>query len=156
MEGKENKKTCSFYASEYHFDMMAISYIKEELRKDKKIVVLTEKDLEKSVKTVVGKMNLNDDEIRNIMEINWKEENFNKFKEIKENKERKKDILVLIKGNQNYIKNVNDNIQKFVNNYSDIKIVDFYDIEEIKNNRNNICNNYDKMINMLGEVNIKK
>ena len=154
MNKKENNKICSFYASEYHFDMMAISYIKEELKKDKKIVVLTEKSLEKSVKTVVDKMDLDNNERNKILKINWKEENFNKFKEIKENRERKKDIVVLIKGNENYIKNVNDNIPKFINDYSNAKIIDFYDIEEIKNNMPNVSKRYNKMINMLGEVEI--
>lgn len=154
MNTSDKEKVCSFYASEYHFDMMAISYIKEELKRDKKIVVLTEKNLEKSVKIVVEKMNLDNNEKNSILKINWKEENFNKFKEIKENKERKKEILILIKGNENYIKNVNDNIPKFINEYSNKKIIDFYDIEEVKNNITDISKKYKKMVNMLGEVTI--
>ncbi len=44
---KESKeKICSFYASDYHFEMIILPYIEKNLEKNKKIIILTENNLE--------------------------------------------------------------------------------------------------------------
>ena len=74
------EKTCAFYASDYHFEIISLPYIEEQLEKNKQIIVLTENDLEESVKTVISKTNLKETKRKNIFSIDWNNDNLSKFK----------------------------------------------------------------------------
>ena len=52
------KKICAFYASDYHFEMISLPYIKESLEKRKEIIILTENDLQSTVKTLISNINI--------------------------------------------------------------------------------------------------
>lgn len=150
------EKTCAFYASDYHFEIISLPYIEEQLEKNKQIIVLTENDLEESVKTVISKTNLKETKRKNIFSIDWNNDNLSKFKKIKKDIEDQKDIIIFIKGKENYIKNVNRNIEKFVSNKDNVKIVDCYDIEEVSQDIDSIMNKYEKVLSTTGEKKINK
>lgn len=150
------EKTCAFYASDYHFEIISLPYIEEQLEKNKQIIVLTENDLEESVKTVISKTNLKETKRKNIFSIDWNNDNLSKFKKIKKDIEDQKDIIIFIKGKENYIKNVNRNIEKFVSNKDNVKIVDCYDIEEVSQDIDSIMNKYEKVLSTAGEKEINK
>lgn len=150
------EKTCVFYASDYHFEIISLPYIEEQLEKNKQIIVLTENDLEESVKTVISKTNLKETKRKNIFSIDWNNDNLSKFKKIKKDIEDQKDIIIFIKGKENYIKNVNRNIEKFVSNKDNVKIVDCYDIEEVSQDIDSIMNKYEKVLSTTGEKEINK
>ncbi len=150
------EKTCAFYASDYHFEIISLPYIEEQLEKNKQIIVLTENDLEESVKTVISKTNLKETKRKNIFSIDWNNDNLSKFKKIKKDIEDQKDIIIFIKGKENYIKNVNRNIEKFVSNKDNVKIVDCYDIEEVSQDIHSIMNKYEKVLSTTGEKEINK
>lgn len=150
------EKTCAFYASDYHFEIISLPYIEEQLEKNKQIIVLTENDLEESVKTVISKTNLKEIKRKNIFSIDWNNDNLSKFKKIKKDIEDQKDIIIFIKGKENYIKNVNRNIEKFVSNKDNVKIVDCYDIEEVSQDIDSIMNKYEKVLSTTGEKEINK
>lgn len=150
------EKTCAFYASDYHFEIISLPYIEEQLEKNKQIIVLTENDLEESVKTVISKTNLKETKRKNIFSIDWNNDNLSKFKKIKKDIEDQKDIIIFIKGKENYIKNVNRNIEKFVSNKDNVKIVDCYDIEEVSQDIDSIMNKYEKVLSTTGEKEINK
>lgn len=150
------EKTCAFYASDYHFEIISLPYIEEQLEKNKQIIVLTENDLEESVKTVISKTNLRETKRKNIFSIDWNNDNLSKFKKIKKDIEDQKDIIIFIKGKENYIKNVNRNIEKFVSNKDNVKIVDCYDIEEVSQDIDSIMNKYEKVLSTTGEKEINK
>lgn len=150
------EKTCAFYASDYHFEIISLPYIEEQLEKNKQIIVLTENDLEESVKTVISKTNLKETKRKNIFSIDWNNDNLSKFKKIKKDIEDQKDIIIFIKGKENYIKNVNRNIEKFVGNKDNVKIVDCYDIEEVSQDIDSIMNKYEKVLSTTGEKEINK
>ena len=50
---KTKEKTCAFFASDYHFEMISLPYIEKELEKNKKIIILTENDLENTIKNLI-------------------------------------------------------------------------------------------------------
>ena len=150
------EKTCAFYASDYHFEIISLPYIEEQLEKNKQIIVLTENDLEESVKTVISKTNLKETKRKNIFSIDWNNDNLSKFKKIKKDIEDQKDIIIFIKGKENYIKNVNRNIEKFVSNKDNVKIVDCYYIEEVSQDIDSIMNKYEKVLSTTGEKEINK
>ena len=60
------EKTCAFYASDYHFEMITLPYIEKKLEENKKIIVLTENNLEDTMKTLISKVNLKQEKKNNI------------------------------------------------------------------------------------------
>ena len=148
------EKSCVFYVSNYHFEMISLPYISEKLEENKKILILTQENLEETINTLISKTNFKEQKKKKILEINWKNNNDEKIEELKEEINNKKEIEIFIKGNEEYIKNTNKNIDKIINNYKNVKVIDCYNIEEIKLKINNIKNNYKKIISTIGEKNI--
>ena len=81
-EQKTKEKACAFYASDYHFEMMSLPYINNNLEKNKEIIILTENNLEETIDKVISRMNLQKEKKEKILEINWKEDNTNKIKKV--------------------------------------------------------------------------
>ena len=154
---KETKeKTCVFFASDYHFEMITLPFIEENLRNNKKIIVLTENDLEDTIKNLISKVNLKEEKKEKIFKIDWKNNDLKKFKEIKKEVENKEDLIIFIKGKENYIKNVNENIEKWTNKINTVKIIDCYDVEEIREHFADVVNNYENVLSTTGERKIQK
>lgn len=153
---KTKEKTCVFFASDYHFEMITLPFIEENLRNNKKIIVLTENDLEDTIKNLISKVNLKKEKKEKIFEIDWKNNDLKKFKEIKKEVENKEDLIIFIKGKENYIKNVNENIAKWTNKIDTVKIIDCYDVEEIREHFADVVNNYENVLSTTGERKIEK
>ena len=153
---KTKEKTCVFFASDYHFEMVTLPFIEENLRNNKKIIVLTENDLEDTIKNLISKVNLKKEKKEKIFEIDWKNNDLKKFKEIKKEVENKEDLIIFIKGKENYIKNVNENIEKWTNKIDTVKIIDCYDVEEIREHFADVVNNYENVLSTTGERKIQK
>ena len=153
---KTKEKTCVFFASDYHFEMITLPFIEENLRNNKKIIVLTENDLEDTIKNLISKVNLKKEKKEKIFEIDWKNNDLKKFKEIKKEVENKEDLIIFIKGKENYIKNVNENIAKWTNKTDTVKIIDCYDVEEIREHFADVVNNYENVLSTTGERKIQK
>ena len=111
---KTKERTCAFYASDYHFEMITLPYIEQKLEEDNKIVILTENNLEETIKTLISRINLKENKKKSIFNINWKNDDLNKFKEIKKYIEKNENLIILIKGKENYIKNINEIIEKWI------------------------------------------
>ena len=129
MINKTKEKTCAFYASDYHFEMISLPFIERNLESNKEIIILTENDLEDTVKVLISKIN------RNV--------------------ENNKNTIVFIKGKENYIKNINENIEKWVQNNSNIKVIDCYDINEIDSNLSTVMSRYQNILNTSGEKRVE-
>lgn len=153
---KTKEKTCVFFASDYHFEMITLPFIEENLRNNKKIIVLTENDLEDTIKNLISKVNLKEEKKEKIFKIDWKNNDLKKFKEIKKEVENKEDLIIFIKGKENYIKNVNENIEKWTNKIDTVKIIDCYDVEEIREHFADVVNHYENVLSTTGERKIEK
>ncbi len=46
----KKKKTCAFYASDYHFEMISLPYINKKLDESKEVIVLTENNYKRNNK----------------------------------------------------------------------------------------------------------
>lgn len=150
------EKTCTFFASDYHFEMISLPYIEKKLSEDNEIVVLTENDLEDTINVLISRTNLGEEKKNKILNIDWNNDDLNKFKKIESDVRNKKDIVIFIKGKKNYINNVNKNIEKWVGSYEKSKIIDCYDIDEINKNIDKIADNYVNILNTKGESKIQK
>lgn len=153
---KTNEKICTFFVSDYHFEMKSLPYISKSLEEDKNIVILTENNLKGTIKTLIDRTNLNSKTKEKILELNWENDDLNKFKIIKRNIEQEEDILIFIKGKLNYIKNINKNLEKWIKNSDSVKIVDCYDMSEVGQDIDEIMSNYKIVLNTSGEKEIEK
>lgn len=149
-------KVCAFYASDYHFEMMSLPYIEKKLEENKKIIILPENNLEDTIKVLLDRMNLKEDKKNNIINIDWKQSSLNKFKSIKRELENNQEVIIFVKGKNNYIKNINKNLEKWTENNEDIKVIDCYDINEITQDMDIIMEKYQKVLNTSGEKEIDK
>ena len=152
---KTKEKTCAFYASDYHFEMISLPYINKKLDESKEVIVLTENNLKETIKTLVSKINLNEDKKVDILKIDWENNDLNKFKKINEDIKSKKDMVIFVKGKENYIKNINENIEKWTEKSKNVEIIDCYDMEEISQDMDNIMDQYKLTLKTTGKNIIK-
>ena len=149
-------KVCAFYASDYHFEMISLPYISEKLEKNNEIVILTENNLEETVKKLLSKINLKEEKKQDILNIDWKNDNKEKFQKIQKIKNKDKETIIFVKGKEKYINDINKNIKEIIPTNSEIKIIDCYNIEEIGKNLDKITVKYNKILNTTGEKEIEK
>lgn len=154
MSKNTKEKTCAFYASDYHFEMISLPYINKKMENNNEVVILTENNLEETMKTLLSKMNLKEEKKKEILKLNWRNDDLEKFKTIKDKKDKEKDMIIFVKGKENYIHNVNQNIEKWTSNKNNIKIIDCYDMGEIKENLAEIMEQYNKILQTTGEKEI--
>ena len=77
------EKICAFYASDYHFEMISLPYIERKLEEKNEVIILTENNLEETIKILISRMNLAEEKKKRILDINWKNDDLAKFKQIK-------------------------------------------------------------------------
>lgn len=150
------EKICAFYASDYHFEMMSLPYIDKRMEDEDKIVIVTENDLEESVKTVLENTNLKEDKKKKILKLNWNHKKIEELEKMKANIEDEKSIVIFVKGKEQYIRNVNQNIEKWIPGKSKAKIIDCYEIEEVGEKLDEIMEQYHKILRTAGEKEIEK
>lgn len=148
-ENKSKEKLCLFFASDYHFEMISLPYINDKLKQDKNVIIITENDLNKTVDTVLSRINLNINEREKLSKIDWKNDDLNKFKEIKKANEDGKETVIFVKGKKNYIDSINENIDNWIN-IEDIKVVNCYDLNEVHDDVSNIAKEYDRILSTSG------
>lgn len=133
IQNQREEKTCCFYVSEFHLEMILVPYINKIIDED--ITILTEKNLRETMEILISKMNLKEEDKEKILKLGWEKENL-----IKENSN------IIIIGSKKYIQNKNEEIK----NKNAISVLDCYDFEDIKGDMNTIINNYSKNLNTLG------
>ena len=143
VENNKIEKICCFYVSDFHLEMILVPYINAHINEN--IVIITENDINETVGILVSKMNLKKENKEKILNLGWNGK--------KENNIEDKSIIIII-GNKKYIENKNDEIRE--RNNEDITIIDCYNFEDIKQNMDNIINDYSKNLNTTGFGNIEK
>ncbi len=149
---KTKEKICAFYASDYHFEMISLPYIDRKMASDNEIIILTENNLENTVKNVLNKINIKEEKKQKILKLNWKKDDETKLEKLKDKIE--KNIIIFIKGKENYINNTNKNIEKYLPQEKEVKIIDCYNIEEIGENASKVVERYNKILQTTGEKEI--
>lgn len=145
MVTKENKleKTCSFYVSEYHLEMILVPYINKKIEEKYNVEIITQKNLKDTVKTLMDKINLEEQRKDKILNLNWGESK--DFYEIK-NKEKQ---IIIVNGNKEYIEQINKQIENIEEN-DKLEIVNCYNLEEIGENIGEIRKQYKNILNTTG------
>lgn len=153
MDKERKEKTCLFFASDYHFEMITLPYITKKLQENKEIVIMTENNLDKTIKKVVSRIDLNKETEDKVLELDWKSDDSNKLEELK-NIEDNKDILIFIKGKEDYIKKVNRDIKQITESKK-LEIIDCFDVNNLEDNLSDIAGNYSNILNTTGITQIK-
>lgn len=136
VENKRLEKLCCFYVSEFHLEMILLPYINKSLDENKKIFIVSEINLEKSLEILMSKINLKENRKNEILNLNWKN---NSIKNVEENS------VIIIVGKSKFIKNINEQLK----NRNNI-IVDCYNFEETKDDVREISKMYEKNLNTRG------
>lgn len=134
VQNERKEKTCCFYVSEFHLEMILVPYINEKINEN--ITILTEKKLRETLEILISKINLKEENKEKILKLGWDGE-----EKIKENSN------IIIIGSKEFIKNKNEEIK----NKNAISVLDCYDFEEEKNDINNIVKQYKNNLNTLGK-----
>lgn len=152
---KENKisKICSFYASDFHLEMIMLPYINKKIDEEADIVIMTERNLEETMEIVVSRINLPEKRKQEILNINWENNDCKKIKNIR-NTNKEKEIVVFIVGDKNYIKNIHTNIDNVIKDYNNAKIIDCYALAEVQEEMVDIVAEHSKVLNTIEEKNI--
>ena len=112
--------------------------------------------MEDTIQVLLSRMNFKEERKNKILSINWKNDDFAKFKEIKRNVEKQNEFTIFIKGKENYIHNINENIKKWIEENSKIKVIDCYDMEEVGSNMDTVMASYKSILSTSGEKEIEK
>lgn len=152
------KRMCSFYASDIHLTTMMLPYLVTKVEKGDKIYTFLDHSVEKEIQILLSKLNLKNKTLETIKSINWKAKTETEFNNIKEWKNiAGKEIYILVTGKSKNIREINQKIEKLMENNKNLKIniINFFDINDINNGIKEILKNHDKILNTSGEKEIE-
>ena len=147
------EKLCIFYASKYHLSLVLLEYLKHNNIKKYNVVTFLENGINDEIEILKQRSNIN---LTNEINFeNTKEIDINKFtiKEI----EKKKNMIFIIAGKENYMQEVNEHINENINNelIKNVKIINCYDFEMQRKNMTEILKCNDKILYTTGEEKIE-
>lgn len=153
-------RLCSFYVSDWHLITMLLPYINKKVDEEINIATILQNSIQKNVHTLVEKLNIKNED--KILSLNWTNTNGQKYSNIcrlLEKNIQENELLLLINGSKEYIKVVNENINKYLeknkekieNMKSKIKIINCYEIVEFNGSIQEILDCHDKILNTSGE-----
>ena len=148
-EEKKIEKICSFYVSDYHLEMIMIPYINRKIEEKSNIEIISERKLKDTVKDVIKNINLTKQRKREMLNLSWNNSSTRKIKNQKSSKEQ----VIFVVGSTSYIEKVNEEIEE-KNNLSKTKIINCYNIEDIKQNITEIATKHKKILNTKEEKEI--
>ena len=102
IENKNIEKTCSFYVSDFHLEMILLPYINKKIEENAKIVIQSEKDLTDSINVLMSKTNLTDENKEKILNLGWNKNNHIEVEDMS-------NIIVI--GSKQYINDKNKEIE---------------------------------------------
>lgn len=160
-EEQYTEKTCLFYASDYHLEMILLPYIKNKINENK-IIIFTEKNLEESIDVLLTKVNLSENDKDKIRNLNWKNTDEIEFDLFKEDDEVESELLkgetdeinlennwkntiIIINGSFEYIKNVKSKINKFIGKY--VEIVECFHVGDTDVDISDLSQKYENILN---------
>lgn len=146
---KSLEKICSFYASDYHLEMIMIPYINRKIEEQANITIITEKSLRKTIETVISKVNLAEKRKQEILDIDWEKKTISSINIVNENE----NVVIFVVGSVDYINKINKQIEQLqINN--NLKIINCFSIDEVQNSITEIVLKHSKVLNTIEEKEI--
>lgn len=147
-------KLCSFYVSDWHLVTMLLPYINKKINEQAKIATILEKDIQENIKILLEKLNLKNKE--KIEQINWTNE---QRKNIFSNIENSKEIIIIVNGGKDFIKNKNEKIEKYLETHEinkKVKIINCFEVIEYNGSISDVLEEHDMVLNTSGEREISE
>ncbi len=161
---KENMlltKTCSIYASDVHFATMIFPFIHNEIKNDTIIRTILEKDEQENIEKILENVGLNSEIKKEIREIDWRDANISKirniFKLLEKDIKNNKKINLIISGSNAFIEKVNravdlwfkNNMEEIEKGESKLNILNCFSFEQNKN-IDNIIDSHEYILKTAG------
>ena len=139
-------KACNFYVSEWHLFAALLPYIRDELKKKNKIMVISQDKLEKGMKHLVKKLNLRFENEKGLDDIKWLSEEF-----VLEMNEEIEPVTIVVQGTMEFVQEINIYIeQKILPLYSNLKVINCYEVFNTNTMLYNILDEHDFVFNTAG------
>ena len=143
IENKNIEKICNFYVSDFHLEMILLPYLNQKLKEEEPVTIISEKNLNQSIKELISKVNLDNKIKNNILNLEWDSA---EIKEIQNNSN-----VVLI-GTENFIEQKKNKLIDM--DVENLKIIDCYNLQEVEKDVQKIVLTHDKNLNTLGITNV--
>ena len=142
---KESKlvKKCCLYASDFHLEMILLPYIKERIDKSK-FLIITQNDLSDTIKILLNRVNIDKKQKEEILKLNWKQSSIKAIQNILDLIKDCKELNIIVNGDLDYIRNINQTLNKLDNK---VNIIDCFNVHDINLNMSNIKNEYQEVLN---------
>lgn len=161
MENLSNvKKVCGFYVSTVHLITMILPYIRQQVKENINIETFFQFNLKENANRILEKIILNDENKKQVLNINWKNTKIEKYykieKRLKNIIENNTQIKILVSGTKKYINEVNEILSKYINKYSNkinnksITIINCYEVTEFDDNIREILDSHEHLLNTSG------
>lgn len=139
-------KACNFYVSQWHLFAALLPYVRDELKKKSKVLIISQDDLEKGIKHLVAKLNLKFENKNGIDDIIWLTEDF-----VLELKEEINPVTIVVQGTNDFIKEINLYLEKNLKPlYRKVTVINCYEIYDTNDILYNILDEHDFVFNTAG------
>lgn len=137
------KKLCCFYVNDIHLITMLLPYINKRINENTEVVTILEADISESAKKVMD--SIQGKKSNKLLNMDWKNKNLSYLYE-----SDIKDKLILINGEENFIKEAN----KIINDRDEnCTVLNCYEIMQGSARLQEILDAHDKIVNTAGEKN---
>jgi len=152
------KRTCSFYASEYHLVTMLLPHIIQNVEENIETKTFLQEKLEENINDLVNVINLENVKQKLIRNIAWNSKRDLNYNVIRKELDKCKDRIlnIIVSGNYDYVEQINQHIKKWLmksNKQLVIEINNCYMIES-KLNYQKVISKHDCILNTSGETKI--
>ena len=139
-------KACNFYVSEWHLFAALLPYVRDELQKNHKIMVISQDKLEKGMKELVGKLNLKFENGKGLEDVSWLGEEFEL-----EMKKEDTPITIVVEGTNEFIAEINNYLeQNIAQNFDNLTIINCYEVYNTSTMLYTILDAHDYVFNTAG------
>lgn len=150
------KKLCCLYVSDWHLSVMLLPYINKQINEDVEITTIFKNDLEKNMKLLVEKLNLkNSEKILNLDYGKKEKIDYIEIDNILNKIINKKEIIIVVNGEKEEIEQINIYIEEYLNKNDiqnkNIKIINCYEVVDIRSSMDDIILKYETILNTTGE-----
>lgn len=150
------KKLCCLYVSDWHLSVMLLPYINKQINEDVEITTIFKNDLEKNMKLLVEKLNLkNSEKILNLDYGKKEKIDYIEIDNILNKIINKKEIIIVVNGEKEEIEQINIYIEEYLNKNDiqnkNIKIINCYEVADIRSSMDDIILKYETILNTTGE-----
>ena len=139
-------KACNFYVSQWHLFTALLPYVRDELKKNHKILIISQDNLEKEIKKLVSKLNLKFENKNGLDDVIWLNDEF-----VLELKEEITPVTIVVQGTIDFINEINlylENNLKPI--YRKVTIINCFEIYDTNDILYNILDEHNYVFNTAG------